>query len=46
MQTRAKTLKNDQRCRVGYGLKKNENKGDVELTKNSLKTDNMTVFFV
>ena len=25
-------LKNKKRCRAAYGLKKNENKGDVELT--------------
>ena len=31
-------LKNDKRCRDAYGLKKNENKGDVELTLSPKKT--------
>ena len=46
MQTRAKTLfllKNEIRCRIAYGLKKNKNNVYFELTlsekKNRLKTD-------
>ena len=43
------SIKNEKRCRAAYGLKKNENNGDVELTRsqknnNRLKTDKyMTV---
>ena len=31
-------LRKDKRCRVAYGLKKNENKGNVQLTLSQKKT--------